>query len=54
MEDKTDKKIKKRYEKPKVIYAKKIEVISAVCGSARAGAGSGTCMKSSPCIKIYS
>ncbi|MCX7661691.1 MAG: hypothetical protein N2Z79_03295 [Candidatus Omnitrophica bacterium] len=44
---------KRRYEKPQIIYAKKIEIISVVCNSIRAGGGSGVCMKSRPsCTKL--
>ena len=50
MDNKNNKQAKKPYQKPEVIYSKKIEVISTTCNTAR-GNFSG-CMKTSPpCIK---
>jgi hypothetical protein len=46
MADKTDKKTKRPYQKPAVIFAKNIEVISAVCDTARGGKLG--CKKSAP------
>ncbi|MCK5426688.1 MAG: hypothetical protein KAJ34_03250 [Thermodesulfovibrionia bacterium] len=41
---------KKRYERPRIVHEKKIEVLSAVCNSARSGWAN--CMKSVPCLKL--
>jgi hypothetical protein len=46
------KKKKKTYEKPRVVYEKKIEVLSTVCNSARSGFSN--CMKSMPCLTLLS
>lgn len=43
---------KKAYDKPKIVYEKKIEVLSTVCNSARSGFSN--CMKSMPCITLLS
>jgi len=54
MQKNSEKKVKKPYQKPAVIYAKKIEVIAAVCGSDRDGSGSGICRDpASACIRLY-
>ncbi len=52
MKDKRDNKNKKPYQKPAVIFSKRIEVISAVCNTARGGQTG--CMKASPCIRLLS
>ncbi|MCK5505664.1 MAG: hypothetical protein KAJ10_10900 [Thermodesulfovibrionia bacterium] len=41
---------KKIYESPRIVYERKIEVLSAVCNTARGGFPN--CMKSGPCTKL--
>lgn len=43
---------KKGYDSPKIVYEKKIEVLSAVCNSARDGFSN--CMKIAPCLTLLS
>ncbi|MDD5347353.1 MAG: hypothetical protein PHT59_01920 [Candidatus Omnitrophica bacterium] len=45
-----DKKRKKEYLKPKIVYEKKIEALAAVCNTQWMGPGSTCCMKIS-CVK---
>jgi len=40
--NKTDKKEKKRYEEPGIVYEKEIEVLAAVCNSVWTGGGCRT------------
>lgn len=40
----------KKYEKPKIVFAKKIEVISAVCNSGFGGMNG--CKSSIPCTRL--
>ncbi len=41
---------KKAYERPRIVYEKKIEVLSVVCNSARSGFSN--CMKAVPCLTL--
>jgi hypothetical protein len=41
---------KKTYESPRIVYEKKLEVLSAVCDSSRSGFP--MCQKSAPCTKL--
>ena len=51
-DDVDNKENKKPYQKPAVVFAKKIEVISAVCGSGYGGLG-GICQTSTPpCTRL--
>lgn len=50
MRNKNELQKKRPYQKPAVIYAKKIEVIAAVCNTARAPYGS--CKKAGSCARI--
>ena len=52
MENKNEKFNKKAYQKPAVIYAKKIEVIAVPCLSPRGGF-SGCRKPADPCIRLY-
>lgn len=52
MQERPNKNIKKPYKKPAVIFSKKIEVISAVCNSARGGQSG--CKKVTPCTRLLS
>lgn len=45
-----DKNTKRPYQKPAVIFSKRIEVISAVCDTARGGLTG--CKKVAPCIRL--
>lgn len=49
---KEKKKNKKVYDSPKIVYEKRIEVLSAVCNTARAPFGN--CMKVAPCLTLLS
>ncbi len=50
MKDKNKK--KKVYESPRIVYEKRIEVLSAVCNTARSGFSN--CMKTVPCLTLLS
>ncbi len=41
---------KKAYERPRIVYEKKIEVLSVVCNSAKSGFSN--CMKTMPCLQL--
>lgn len=43
---------KKPYQKPAVVFSKKIEVISAICDTARGGFAG--CKKTAPCTRTLS
>ncbi len=47
---KKEKKKKKKYEKPKIIYRKEIETLAAVCDSVWTGIGQ--CRTVYPCVYI--
>ena len=50
MKDKVEPQKRKAYQKPAVTYAKKIEVVAAICNTARSPFGS--CRKSGSCPRI--
>jgi hypothetical protein len=52
MKENENEKVKKAYEKPRIVYEKKIEVLSTVCNSARSGFSN--CMKAVPCLMLLS
>lgn len=54
MQNKNELQKKRSYQKPAVIYAKKIEVIASVCDSARAPYGSDCKTTIEPCVRLYS
>ncbi len=43
---------KKVYDSPRIVYEKKMEVLSAVCNTARSGFSD--CMKVNPCTTLLS